>query len=107
MTGVGISLTRRLADWPERRQSQVYTRTNFLQWIVRSFVVDLNGDGASDIVVQGNNGPSEVFLNDGSGHFNLAYAVTNPAIMAVATIEGTPTLIETMARWCPLHHRLW
>ena len=82
----------RLAGAPS---SQVYTRTNFLQWIVRSFVVDLNGDGASDIVVQGNNGPSEVFLNDGSGHFNLAYAVTNPAIMAVATIEGTPTLIES------------
>ena len=70
-------------------------QTPVLQWIVRSFVVDLNGDGASDIVVQGNNGPSEVFLNDGSGHFNLAYAVTNPAIMAVATIEGTPTLIES------------
>jgi autotransporter passenger strand-loop-strand repeat protein len=81
----------RLAGAPS---SQVYTGTNFLQWIVRSFVVDLNGDGASDIVVQGNNGPSEVFLNDGSGHFDLAYSVTNPAIMAVATIEGTPTLIE-------------
>ena len=81
----------RLAGAPS---SQVYTGTNFLQWIVRSFVVDLNSDGASDIVVQGNNGPSEVFLNDGSGHFDLAYSVTNPAIMAVATIEGTPTLIE-------------
>jgi autotransporter passenger strand-loop-strand repeat protein len=82
----------RLAGAPS---SQVYTGGNFLQWIVRSFVVDLNGDGASDIAVQGNNGPSEVFLNDGSGHFNLAYLAANPAIMAVATIEGTPTLIES------------
>jgi hypothetical protein len=88
----------RLAGAPS---SQVYTGTNFLQWIVRSFVVDLNGDGASDIVVQGNNGPSEVFLNDGSGHFDLAYSVTNPAIMAVATIEGTPRQCHRLIRRHP------
>ena len=65
-------------------------------WVVRSFITDINGDGASDIVTQGNNGaPSEVFLNDGTGNFVLDYSITSASIMAVATIAGVPTLIES------------
>lgn len=57
--------------------------------MLRSFVTDLNGDGAPDLVFEGTNGvPSEVFLNDGHGHFNLAYSLSGTAqIEAVATVN--------------------
>ena len=75
----------------------VYPSTGALIWDVRTFVDALNGNGP-DIIVEGAGLPSEVFLNDGTGHFNLAYSLspTNGwQIDAVATIAGTPTLIES------------
>jgi hypothetical protein len=71
-------------------------------WIVRSFIVDLNGDGYPDIVTHGNGtAPSQVFLNNGEGVFDLAYSVTNTHIMAVASIAGEPTLIELNGNLVP------
>jgi Putative Ig domain/FG-GAP-like repeat len=69
-----------------------------LTWDIHAFVDDLNGDGRPDIITEGRSLPSEVFLNDGSGHFNLAYSLPYTIgwqINAVATIAGTPTLIES------------
>ena len=68
-----------------------------ITWDIHAFVDDLNGNGP-DIITEGRALPSQVFLNDGAGHFNLAYSLpyTNGwQIEAVATIGGTPTLIES------------
>ena len=80
----------------------VYASTTTQPWVERSIIVDLNGHGA-DIVTQSVNGaPSQVFLNDGSGHFNLAMSLTTGvSIMAVATIAGVPTLIESNGTLVP------
>ena len=75
----------------------IYPSTGTLIWDVRTFVDALNGNGP-DIIVEGAGLPSEVFLNDGTGHFNLAYSLSQTnywQIDAVATIGGTPTLIES------------
>jgi hypothetical protein len=40
-------------------------------WDVHAFVDALNGNGP-DIITEGHGLPSQVFLNDGTGHFNLA-----------------------------------
>jgi hypothetical protein len=57
-----------------------------------------NHNGIPDIVTEAltlNTVPSQVFTNDGTGHFTLAESVTGLAIANVAVIGGAPTLIET------------
>jgi len=82
--------------------SVTYTTTGTEPWVVRSFIADLNGHGP-DIITQGINGaPSQVFLNNGSGQFNLAMSLpsstptspNNMSIDGVATVGGVPQLIE-------------
>jgi hypothetical protein len=65
-------------------------------WLKRAWV--FNHNGTSDIVTEAltfNTVPSQVFTNDGTGHFTLAESVTGLAIANVAVIGGAPTLIET------------
>ena len=66
----------------------------------KAIIFDLTGDGAPDIITVGGNGaPGQVFLNDGSDHFYLAYSFNTAisagdwAIKAVTDIAGTPTII--------------
>lgn len=65
-------------------------------WLVRSFVLDVNGDGAPDIVTEGTNGvPSMIFENDGTGRLHLVYQTSGTnQIESVATPGGKPTLVE-------------
>lgn len=65
-------------------------------WVKRAWVVNVNG--VSDIVTESAGDlsvPSQVFLNDGSGHFHLSTSVTGQSFANFAYIGGTPTLIET------------
>jgi len=65
-------------------------------WVKRAWVVNVNG--VSDIVTESGgdlSAPSQVFLNDGSGHFTLSTSVTGQSFANFAYIGGTPTLIET------------
>jgi hypothetical protein len=55
-------------------------------------------NGVPDIVTEAatfDTVPSQVFKNDGTGHFMLAKSVTGMAIANVAMIGGAPMLIET------------
>jgi uncharacterized protein YukJ len=79
----------------------LYPASSGQPWVVRSFIANLNSNGP-DIVTQSNDGaPSQVFLNDGSGHFNLAMSTTSVSIMAVTSINGVPTLIESNGALVP------
>jgi hypothetical protein len=65
-------------------------------WLKRAWVFKRNG--VPDIVTEASTFdtvPSQVFKNDGTGHFILAKSVTGMAIANVAMIGGTPMLIET------------
>ena len=63
---------------------------------VNVFVADVNNDASPDIVVSNFLSlppPSEIFFNDGSGNFHLAFSTHNE-IVAVAPINGTTNVIE-------------
>ena len=63
---------------------------------VNIYVADVNNDGAPDIVISNFLNlppPSEIFFNDGSGNFHLAFSTHNE-IVAVVPLNGTTNVIE-------------
>jgi hypothetical protein len=70
--------------------------TDTAYWVKRAWVFDHGG--TEDIVTESAGdltAPSQVFANDGTGHFTLAASMTGISIANVAVIGGAPTLIET------------
>jgi hypothetical protein len=54
---------------------------------------DLNGDGNLDVVSQTtDDNTSDVFLNDGTGHFHLSQTLSNTASFALGDINGDGSL---------------
>jgi hypothetical protein len=55
-------------------------------------LVDLNGDGALDLIVNSLGGGTHIFFNDGKGHFTESKEVLNPGMggmsLAVADYDG-------------------
>jgi hypothetical protein len=68
-------------------------------WVMRTFVSDIRGDGAADIVVEGNlQAPNEVLVNNGEGYFSQGYvAPADEQILGLCTLSDGVNLIEWKA----------
>ncbi|HEY2073779.1 MAG TPA: FG-GAP-like repeat-containing protein, partial [Gaiellaceae bacterium] len=81
----------------------------------RSLFVDVNGDGAPDLVLgdDGRNPDSRVLMNDGTGHFSWGEALpakpfgTNAIAISLATLDvnrdGSPDLLVGYTRGDPFY----
>jgi len=61
-------------------------------WILRAVLVDLDGDGALDLIINSVGGGTHIFFNDGKGHFTESKEVLNAGMggmsLAVADYDG-------------------